>query len=183
VDDAGRVRVGKPFGDLRCLHTRERLACKRSACDELHDDARQPVDLGDVECADERGMLQARGDSRLAQEAASELRVTGQVLGQHLQRDGALELLVPPAVDDGHPAAAELGFDPVGTQSPPPPPRPWPCLPCPWSRPCGAGAGGGTEIAGTAGTHGGVRSARACTPATNVGSSECGTRCASTSSA
>jgi len=89
--------------------------------DEFHHDARELVHLRDVVRLDEIRVVQLRRDARLTQEARAELRIAGQVLGEHLQRDRALELLVPTRVDDRHPAAPDLRLDAVRAQSPPPP--------------------------------------------------------------
>ena len=56
---------------------------------------------------------QPGGGQRLAAEARDERRVVGQVLGQQLDRDVALEPLVERQVDRRHPADAEAALDPV----------------------------------------------------------------------
>ena len=58
-------------------------------------------------------MDQPRGGQRLAAEARDEGRIVGEVLGQQLQRDVALETLVEGEHDRGHPADAEAALDPV----------------------------------------------------------------------
>jgi len=121
MDDAARVCVREPGGDLARVLPGQRASFERPAGHELHHDAREPVDLRDVVGLDEIRVVQLRRDARLTQEARTEFRVARQVLGEHLQSDRALELLVPAGVDDGHPAATDLRFDAVGAQSPPPP--------------------------------------------------------------
>ncbi len=80
---------------------------------ELHDDARQAVQLVDVIGLHEICVMQPRRDPRLAQEALAERRFAGEVLGQDLERDGPVEPLVMRGVDDGHPAAADLAVDAI----------------------------------------------------------------------
>src|SRR5205807_1866317 len=107
-----------------------RTSLERASRHELHHDAGQPIDLGDVVGLDEIRMVQLGRESRLTQEARAEVGIAREVLCEHLQRDRPLELLVPAGVDDRHPAAADLGLDAVGAQSLP---SPWPCL---WPFPC-----------------------------------------------
>ena len=62
-------------------------------------------------------MLERCCDASLAEEPRAELLVPREVLGEHLQRDEAVELLVMPGVDDGHAAASKLALDRVRAQS------------------------------------------------------------------
>ena len=67
----------------------------------------------EVEHLDDVRMHQARGGERLAPEARDERRVVGEVLGEQLQRDVALEPLVEGEVHGRHAADAEPALDPV----------------------------------------------------------------------
>ncbi len=58
-------------------------------------------------------VTEPRRDPRLPQEARPELGLPREVSGEHLERDGPLEVLVVGGVDDGHPPAAELVVDAV----------------------------------------------------------------------
>ena len=59
------------------------------------------------------GMIERRRRPRLALEAVDGRLVARDALGQELQRDFAAELEVLGLVDDAHPAAAELGLNPI----------------------------------------------------------------------
>ena len=79
----------------------------RAALHVLHDDeVALLVDAGVVDL-DDVGVDQLRDGERLAAEAGDELLVVGEVLGQDLHRDRALEHLVDRPVDARHPARAE----------------------------------------------------------------------------
>ena len=67
----------------------------------------------EVEDLDDVGMHQPGGGQGLAAEARDEGRVVGQVLGQQLQGDIALQPLVEGQVDGGHAADAQPALDPV----------------------------------------------------------------------
>ena len=56
---------------------------------------------------------QPGGGERLAAEAGHESRVVGEMLGEQLDRDIALQALVERQLDRGHPADAEAALDPV----------------------------------------------------------------------
>ena len=76
-------------------------------CDVLHDDVvAAVVDAGVVDL-DDVGVDQLRHRQRLAAEAGDEALVVGEVLGEDLHRDGALEDPVGRLVDVRHPARAE----------------------------------------------------------------------------
>src|SRR5206468_5587555 len=53
------------------------------------------------------------GETRLTHEACAEGLVVGELLGQHLDRDGSLELLVAGEENGRHAALSELALDPV----------------------------------------------------------------------
>ena len=79
----------------------------RLALDVLHDDVvAAVVDAGVVDLDDVR-VDQLRDRERLAAEAGDELVVVGEVLGEDLDRDGALEHPVGGPVDGRHAARAE----------------------------------------------------------------------------
>ncbi len=99
----------------------------RAALDVLHDDVvAAVVDAGVVDL-DDVGVDQLRDRQRLAPEAGDEALVVGEVLGEDLDRDRALEDAVGRLVDVRHPARAEPVADLVAArerpgrhQSPPP---------------------------------------------------------------
>ena len=67
----------------------------------------------EVEHLDDVRVHEPGGRERLAPEPGDERRIVGEVLGQELQRDVALEAAVEREVDGRHPADAESAFDPV----------------------------------------------------------------------
>ena len=62
------------------------------------------------------GMVQARDGPSLAIEALPGVRTAGEMLGQDLDGDGAIEPRVAGAVDLSHAARTECGLDFVGTE-------------------------------------------------------------------
>ena len=126
MHDPLSVCVREAGGDVGCCGPGELRAFERPAGQQLHDDARAAVELGDVVGAHEVRVMELRSDARFAQEPGAEVLVAREVRGEHLERDRPLELLVPAGVDDGHAAPANLPVDAVGAQSP----SSWPwCLP------------------------------------------------------
>ena len=81
----------------------------------LHHDEVLVVALveAEVEHLDDVGVHQAGGGQRLAAEARDERRVVGQMLGQQLDRDVALEPAVEREVHGRHAADPEAAFDPI----------------------------------------------------------------------
>ncbi len=126
VHDPVSVCVREAGGDVGGCGPGQLPALERAAGQQLHDDARAAVELGDVVGAHEVRVMELRSDARFAQEPGPEVLVAREVRGEHLERDRPLELLVPAGVDDGHAAPAELPVDAVGAQSPSS--LPW-CLP------------------------------------------------------
>jgi hypothetical protein len=61
-------------------------------------------------------MVDRRGHARFALEALAKLGIAGMVAGDHLQRDGALEVQLHGAIDDAHPAACDDLFDAAAAQ-------------------------------------------------------------------
>ena len=121
VHDAGVVCRGEGIGDLegqrgylvdRHRATRERLP-QRAPLETLPDDEQPPFVLGDLGHGADRRMIECRGRPGLAAEAGDGRGIVRHVLGQELQRHSSAELQVLGKVDDAHPAATELGFDPV----------------------------------------------------------------------
>jgi hypothetical protein len=83
----------------------------------LHDEIGDAVVFVDVmERADVR-MRELRDDPRLPIEALAELRVGGERVGQHFDRNGAIETRVARLVDLAHPAGAERPQDLVRSES------------------------------------------------------------------
>ena len=87
----------------------------RVAGDVLHHDEVLVVALveAEVEHLDDVRVHEPRGGERLAAEARDERRVVGQVLGEQLHRDVALEPLVEREVHGRHAADAEAALEPV----------------------------------------------------------------------
>ena len=87
----------------------------RLPVDVLHDDE---VAVGllvepEVEDLHDVGVHEPRGGQRLAAEARDEARVLGQVLGEQLDRDVALQPRVERELDRRHAAHAEAALEPV----------------------------------------------------------------------
>ena len=80
---------------------------QRATLDVLHDDVRSVVVLADVEDLDDVRVIQPSSQPSLAREALPHLVVTGEVVGQELDRDLAVELQVAGAIDGGHAAMAQ----------------------------------------------------------------------------
>src|SRR3989442_14388675 len=59
------------------------------------------------------GVVEARDRTRFAQEASLGDRVVAQLVGQQLDRDGALESEITGEIDDAHAAGAEFLEDPI----------------------------------------------------------------------
>ena len=80
-----------------------------SALDVLHDDVVAAADLVEAEVEDLHDVRvhEARGRQRLAAKARDELAVVGEMLGQQLDRDLALEAAVDRDLDGRHAAVAE----------------------------------------------------------------------------
>ena len=76
---------------------------------------RRRLDIGvaDLVDRDQVRMVQARGGAGLVGESREPLGVAGERFGQHLQRDGAVELDVLGAIDLAHAAASEQRPDPI----------------------------------------------------------------------
>ena len=87
----------------------------RAAADVLHDDEVAGAGLveAEVEDLDDVGVHEPRGRQRLAAEARRRTSVVGEVLGQQLDRDLALEALVEGEVHGRHAADAEAALEPV----------------------------------------------------------------------
>ena len=86
---------------------------ERPPLDELHhDELRLAVGAGVVDADDVR-VVQAGGGLRLAAEAVDEARIACELRQQDLDRDGAVEDGVDPAVHLAHAAGADPGFHPV----------------------------------------------------------------------
>ena len=81
-----------------------------------HREVQAAVDLaGAVDRHDVR-MLERRCELGFAQEAVVEALVEREIGRDELQRDGSLQPQVERAVDDAHPAAADLRLDPVAEE-------------------------------------------------------------------
>jgi hypothetical protein len=115
VDDALVVRVLERVADLG--HDRQGLARREAALahqpaqvralDELHQQEPALARLAEIVDAHDAGMVEPREQACLAQEALGEARVPGRAGREDLERDVAVELPVPRAVDDPHAALAD----------------------------------------------------------------------------
>ena len=83
-------------------------AFQRFTLHELHDEKRGAPFLADVEERADVRMGESRDGARFTVEAFAELRVGGQRLGEHLDRDGAIEARVSAFVHLAHTARANL---------------------------------------------------------------------------
>jgi len=87
-------------------------SAKRLALHELHGDEGAAVDLAHVVDGRDVGVGDGCSGAGLAQEPAPSLVVLGEGLGQDFESDVPAQLLVLGAVDDAHPALANLLDDP-----------------------------------------------------------------------
>ena len=125
MDDAEAVRGVERAGDVdrhaerlaqRQRPARDRVG-ERLPFEVLHDQVVDAVLMADVvERADVR-MVQPRDRARLAVEALAQLRARGEMRGQDLDGDVAVETRVAGAIDLAHAAGAERGDDFVGTEA------------------------------------------------------------------
>ena len=97
---------------------------ERLAAQQLHRDVVMTLVLADVVDRADVGVIERGRGARLAPEAAEAGRAFRDVLGKELERDLTAEPGVDRAVDDSHPAPAELGENPIvgdraADQSPP----------------------------------------------------------------
>ena len=119
VDDPLLVGSREPLrnlpGDVERPPRRERAVRhghpERLALEELADGEPEAALVADVEEREDVGMREGGNRLRLGREARERLGVARQLLGQHLDRDLALEPRVPRAVDLAHAAGAERGND------------------------------------------------------------------------
>ena len=86
---------------------------QRLALDVLEDDVGVAAVLAGVDHGDDVGMGELGDRARLATEALDLVGLVGHLAVHDLHRDPALERLVARQVDRGHPAAAQLGLEPV----------------------------------------------------------------------
>jgi hypothetical protein len=104
--------------DPRDLAGRKSTACEKSlreclAVDEAHDEVDEPGTLVHRIDGNDVRMAQPRRRLGLAQEPRPDVGAVRELGWQQLDRDVALEPQVARAVDDPHPAAAELALDVV----------------------------------------------------------------------
>ncbi len=117
MDDPAPVRVVEPSAGLD-PDLRRHLGLDRpltlqdlrpgAALDVLHNDVVPALVNPAVVDLDDVGVDQFRHRQRLAFEAFDEALVAGEMLGQHLHRNGPLEDQVGRLVDVRHPPGAEL---------------------------------------------------------------------------
>ena len=115
VDDALLVGRGKALCDLqRVVHglllgdrTCVELPAQRLAFQKLHDGVGDAVLVAEVVDGKDVRMRQRRDGLRFALEPRERVGIRGDGLGQDLDRDVPIELLVPRPVDLSHPTRAE----------------------------------------------------------------------------
>ncbi len=121
VDEA--ARVGGVEGTRNLGEDRDRLRrleravpqplLEVASLDVAHRDEEQLAELAGLVDRDDVRVVDRGRELRLAQEAVAERFVLGEVGGEELERDVALQALVLGQVDDAHAAAAEQGLDAV----------------------------------------------------------------------
>ena len=84
--------------------------------DVAHGDVEQALDLSRLVDRRDAGVVDRGGELGLPQEALTETLVPGEIGGEQLQGDLALEAQILGQVDVAHPAPAEQGLDPVAGQ-------------------------------------------------------------------
>ena len=120
MQNAGLVRRGKTICQaddeledvLPRAWTRLDPVSERTAVHELADKVLTPVLLAGVVDREDVGVIERGCELRLALEAPPSCRV-GQVGGDELDRDGAIQLRVGRAVDRAHPAFAKLMIEAI----------------------------------------------------------------------
>ena len=131
--DLPRRALGQRFGDRARVgdrrggpHRRGRGEAdvvehlvERGAVDEVHREVVPPVDDPDIVDVDDVRVVEVGRRAGLALEPLDGLLRPLFLVEEHLDRDLALELRVLRAVDDAHPAAAQLGDDVVAAEDPP----------------------------------------------------------------
>ena len=123
VDDAARVRrverAGHLGDDVRRAGrvaggARRARACAGRRLDVAHRDVERPVvALARVVDRDDVGVVDRRRGARLADEAIAEVGVLGELRGDELQRDRAIEVELERSIDHPHAAAARDPQDAV----------------------------------------------------------------------
>ncbi len=128
VNDARGVGLGEALRDLRSdleetargegvgLAAQDQLP-KRVAVDQLHDDVAQARGrLADVVDGDDVGVVQRGGGAGLLAEAAETVRVAGELLGQELHRDVAVQVVVARSPDLAHASSTQAGEELVSSE-------------------------------------------------------------------
>ena len=106
--DLGHDRGGP--GGIEAASARDELA-QVLTVDVAHREVESAVVLPGLVHGDDMRVVERSGDSRLALEARAEARVLGELGGNQLERDVAVELLLAGEVDDTHAAAADQALD------------------------------------------------------------------------
>jgi len=86
---------------------------ERRALEEFHDDEGPAAFLADLVDGADIGMVEGGGSLRLTLKTGQSLRVFGDVIGQELEGDKAVEVQVLGLVNHAHATAAELFDDAV----------------------------------------------------------------------
>ena len=121
VDDAVGVRRFKGRSDLHSVVERRgdrqsaarQHLVEREAVDQLHRDEGRARLVADLVDRDDIRVVQRRGRPRFQHEPPVSLLIAGRFRFEHLQRDRTPEPRVDGAVDNPHPAAADLTLDAV----------------------------------------------------------------------
>ena len=124
VDDALLVGSGEALCDLqRVVHglllgdrTRVELRAQRLAFQKLHNGVGDAVLVAEVVNGKDVRMRQRRDGLRFALEPCERIGIRGDGLGEDLDRDVSIELLVPRLVHLPHPASTDGGEDLVGAE-------------------------------------------------------------------
>ena len=124
VDDTSLVRGGEALSDLQCVvhgpllrdWPRFELAPQRLALQKLHDGVGDAAVGSEVMNREDVRMRQRRDGFRLPLEPGQRLRIGGDRLRQHLDRDVPVQFPVPRSIHLPHPARTQRREDLVGTK-------------------------------------------------------------------
>ena len=105
-------RVGRGLVDGQRPHALDPLL-ERLTVYVLEDDVGVAAILAGVDHGNDVRMGELRDGAGFTAEALDLVRLVGHLAVHHLHRDPALQRAVPRQVHRGHPAAAQLGFEPV----------------------------------------------------------------------
>jgi hypothetical protein len=84
------------------------VSLRRKRVQKLHRNERLPIFLADIMNRADVGMIQGRGSLGLPLKASKGLGIEGEVVGEKLESDKAVQPCILGFVDDTHPAATQL---------------------------------------------------------------------------